>query len=220
MAFDPNYPQGGTPMDPAAMRAQLNALNDKIDAVPAGPKGDKGDQGDPGVPGAPGLPGAQGEPGPPLAGIVLDGVATLGPNEAATGSVSFDGTNAHLSFGIPQGQPGATGETGAQGPQGVPGVQGPPFANATVDGVTTLNPGDSASASVSFDGMLVHFSFAIPQGQPGEVTTAQLTAAIAGTARNLDTFPAYTGSFGDPPTQAELQAFAAYVEAMRQALVR
>ena len=44
--------------------------------------------------------------------------------------------------------------------------------------------------TVSFDGTHVHFTYGIPrgaegvQGPPGEVTTAQLTAAIATTAQN------------------------------------
>lgn len=33
MAFDPDYPPGGAPMDPAVMRTQLNALRQLIDAV-------------------------------------------------------------------------------------------------------------------------------------------------------------------------------------------
>ena len=59
-----------------------------------------------------------------------------------------------------------------------------------------------------------------PAGPPGEVTVQQLDDAIAGTARNSDGVGPYGGSFSDPPTQAELQAFAAYVETLRVALVR
>ena len=40
------------------------------------------------------------------------------------------------------------------------------------------------------------------------------------TARNPDGVGPFGGSFSDPPTQAELQAFAAYVETLRTALVR
>ena len=72
----------------------------------------------------------------------------------------------------------------------------------------------------------VHFSFGIPRGQegpqgaPGEVTSQQLSDAISGTARNPNGIGAYGGSFSDPPTQAEMQDFAAYVESLRQALLR
>ena len=59
-----------------------------------------------------------------------------------------------------------------------------------------------------------------PQGQPGEVSAQQLSDAIAGTANNPSSLGAYTGDFSDPPTQAEMRAFAGYVESLRQALVR
>ena len=59
MPFDPNLPQPNTPADADVMRAQLNALNDKIDAGIPGPPGPQGD------PGAPGAQGPQGDPGPP-----------------------------------------------------------------------------------------------------------------------------------------------------------
>lgn len=38
---------------------------------------------------------------------------------------------------------------------------------AIVDGVTTVNPGDPAQASVSVVGNTLHFTFTIPQGFPG-----------------------------------------------------
>ena len=52
------------------------------------------------------------------------------------------------------------------------------------------------------------------------MTTAALDAAIAGTAQNPAGIAPYAGGFSDPPTQAEMQAFAAYVETLRAALVR
>ncbi len=55
---------------------------------------------------------------------------------------------------------------------------------------------------------------------PGEVSAQQLTDAIATTAQNPASFPAYTGDFSDPTTQGEMIDFKAYVESMRQALVR
>ncbi len=59
-----------------------------------------------------------------------------------------------------------------------------------------------------------------PQGPPGEVSQAQLEAAVATTARNPSELPPCSGSFSEPPTQGELQAFAAYVESLRVVLVR
>lgn len=149
----------------------------------------------------------------------------------------------------PQGPAGPAGGTGQQGPAGAQGEQGLPFAAAVVDSVSTLPPGDAASVSSSFDGTTVHLAFAIPagaQGQPGpagdpgptgdqgppgasgEVTTAQMndaisaavSSAIGTTAQNPASFPAFTGSFSDPPTQAEMMAFAGYVESLRVALAR
>ncbi len=99
---------------------------------------------------------------------------------------------------------------GPPGPEGPPGIQGPPFAQAIVDAVNTLNPGESATVTVSFDGTHVHFTYGIPrgaegvQGPPGEVTTAQLTTAIATTALNPSAIQPMSIPFSDPPTQAEL----------------
>src|ERR1051325_6134649 len=75
--------------------------------------------------------------------------------------------------GDPGGPPGPQGPEGPQGPQGAggsqgdPGPQGPPFGNALVDSTTTLDPGESASVSTSFDGSNVRFNFGIPRGQEG-----------------------------------------------------
>src|SRR5947207_3354557 len=84
----------------------------------------------------------------------------------------------------PQGPPGPPGPQGEQGPQGDPG--GPPGPQGPEG----------------------------PQGPPGEVTAAQLSTAVAGTARNPDAIAPFSGSFSDPPTQAEMQTFAAYVETL------
>lgn len=99
MAFDPAYPQGGAPMDPAAMRAQLNALNDKIDGTLVGPPGP---QGEPGPQGPQGDAGPQGEDGP----------------QGPAGPQGDPG---------PQGPQGPAGDPGGpQGPPGPQGDQGPP----------------------------------------------------------------------------------------------
>jgi hypothetical protein len=197
MPYDPNFPTANTLADADQMRAQLNGLNDKIDAIPG------------------------------ITGAVVDSVTTVGPGQPATVTVSVIGTILHLSLTIPEGQPGL------QGLQGTPGSQGPPFANAVIDSVTMLNPGEPASVWVSFDGTNVHFVFNIPrgaqgeqgiQGPPGEVTNAAMASAISSaitdTARNPIGIAPFSGSFSDPPTQAEMQAHAAYVESLRAALVR
>lgn len=67
------------------------------------------------------------------------------------------------------------GEFPVPGPQGEQGVQGPvgatPVIGATIGSVSTLNPGQSATASVSVSGTAAQptmtFNFAIPQGAQG-----------------------------------------------------
>ena len=132
MAYDPNFPATGVLIESAAFRQQFQALKALIDAVgsvssavvtgtttlapgsaaqamvllqggvlkftfgvPAGVQGAVGDTG---------------APGPPFAQAVVDSVTTLPPGSQATVAVSFDGTNVHFDFGIPQGFPGQNGE--------------------------------------------------------------------------------------------------------------
>jgi len=106
---------------------------------PQGPTGAEGAPGQPGPEGAPGLPGAVGPigpegpigpQGPPFANAIVDAVNTLPAGDPAAVSVSFDGTNVHFTFSIPQGLGGPPGEvtaaqlnsafaTTAQNPSGV-----------------------------------------------------------------------------------------------------
>ena len=198
MSFNPLLPLDGSLMEADEMRSQFNGLDALIQAIPAGPQGEQGP------------PGPQG-------------------NDGSTG---------------PQGMNGPQGEPGPQGAQGPQGLQGPPFATAEVDGVTTLNPGEPATVATSFYANVVHFTFGIPrgadgasgppgeqgpQGVPGmegpagpagEVTTQQLNNAILTTAANPNGIGPFTGGFSEPPTQGEMEAFAAYVETLRVALVR
>ena len=139
---------------------------------------------------------------------VIDGVQTLLPNEAAYVTLTVTDETLHFLFGIPRGDVGVQGE---------PGIQGPPFANAVVDGVTTLPAGEPATVTVYFDGTNVHFSFGIPQGAvgqqgesgsqgpPGEVTLAELNNSISGTSSNSNAVATLEIPVSDPPTQAEVQ---------------
>ena len=168
MSFDPNLPQEGTPLDAVQMRSQLNGLKAIIDAILT------------------------------LTAAQVDGVNTVEPGTPANASVSVTGNTLHFTFDIPrgndgiQGQPGTNGSDGGPGPQG---AQGPPFANAIVDAVNTLNPGEPATVSVSFDGSNVRFTIGIPRGsdgatgatgQPGEVSFNDLSNAISGTSANTN----------------------------------
>jgi hypothetical protein len=167
-----------------------------------------------------GQEGLVGPAGPPFANAIVDSVTTLNPGDAATVGVSFDGTNVRFTFGIPrgndgsQGQPGNNGSDGGQGPQG---AQGPPFAQAVVDGVTTLDPGQQATVQTSFDGSNVRFTFGIPrgsdgsngsngsdgaQGPPGEISQAQLNSAISGTSNNTNAISTLDTGFADPDMEA------------------
>ena len=157
-----------------------------------------------------------------LTAAQVDGTTTLNPGDPATAAVSVDGNTLRFTFGIPQ---GLQGEQGIQGFEGGPGPQGPPFATAIVDGVATLDPGMSATVSVSFDGTNVHFTFGIPQGAqgiqgyqgpPGEVTTSQLDTAIATTSSNTNSIPTLDTPFTDPDTETLRQAYNLLVQALRR----
>ena len=170
-----------------------------------------------GMEGREGLRGAPGPEGPPFAQAVVDGVTTLPPGDPATVGVSFDGTDVHFSFGIPQGQTGAEGQSGGSGPPG------PPFAQAVVDGVTTLPSGDAATVGVSFDGTDVHFSFGIPQGangEPGEVSLEQLSVAILGTSANSNAVPQMpfnaTPNYDPDQFQAVIDKINELIQALRR----
>lgn len=153
-----------------------------------------------GADGVQGLPGNDGPPGPPFAQAIVDGVNTVDPEQPAVVSVWFDGANVHFTFDLPRGQTGVPG---------VAGPAGPPFATVVVDSVTTLNPGEAATVSATFDGTNVHFSFGIPrgfEGPPGDVSTAQLQSAIAGTSSNSNSVTTLEAPFSnDPPTFADLE---------------
>jgi len=162
--FDPTYPPTNAEIESAPLRSQFNGLKALIDAVPAGPPGPPGNDGAPGPPGQNGSDGAQGPPGQPFTSFVVDNTTTLNPSDPATVQTSFDGSNVRFQFGIPRGNDGTNGSNGSDGAQG---PQGPPFANAVVDSVTTLNPGDAATVQTSFDGSNVRFQFGIPRGSDG-----------------------------------------------------
>ncbi|MBL9130539.1 MAG: hypothetical protein JNG86_05030, partial [Verrucomicrobiaceae bacterium] len=179
--FDPNKPANGSPGSSAEMRGQLTSLHDLITAIQA------------------------------VTAVQVDGVTTLPAGSQASVSLQLTGNTLHFTFGIPEGIPGAQGGPGNDGGPGPIGPQGPPFANAVVDGVTTLDPGQNAAVNVSFDGSNVRFTFAIPRGeqgiqgptgQPGEVTNAALAAAIGGTSSNTNAVATLDTPMADPDAEA------------------
>lgn len=200
MSFDPDQPAESSPLTSAVMRGQLTSLHDLITAIHT------------------------------ITAAQVDGVSTVNPGDPATASVSVIGNTLHFTFAIPQGIQGSAGQNGQDGGPGPVGPQGPPFANAVVDGVTTLPAGSNASVTVSFDGTHVHFAFEIPQGaqgiqgfqgEPGEVTNAALNAAINGTSANSNTVPTIDTPFtNDPPTLADMETLRAAYNTLVQALRR
>ncbi|MFM2169621.1 MAG: hypothetical protein RIS79_3992 [Verrucomicrobiota bacterium] len=176
-----------------------------------------------------GQEGPMGQQGPPFSQAVVDAVNTVDPGTPAAVGVSFDGTNVRFTFDIPRGNDGMNGSNGSDGSQGPPGndggqgppgndgAQGPPFAQAIVDSVTTLDPGNPATVGVSFDGSNVRFTFGIPrgndgsngsdgsQGPPGEISQAQLDSAISGTSANTNGVGTLDTGFADPDMEAMRQ---------------
>jgi len=204
--FDPNLPQASTEIDAVQMRSQLNGLKDLIDAIQT------------------------------ITAAQVDATNTLPPGSPAQVVLTLAGATLHFTFDVPQGSSGSDGGQGPQGPQGDPGAQGPPFANAVVDGVNTLNPGDPATVSVNFDGNNVHFSFGIPQGaqgiqgyegppgQPGEVSLSQLDNAIAGVLNVSSNISNSVNTLNQPAdssyNQTQMQAVLSKLDELIQALRR
>jgi len=226
--FDPNLPIENTEIDAVQMRGQLTGLKDLIDALQSvtSVQVDGVDTLNPGdaanvslsVIGSVlhfsfGIPrGNDGASATPVTSYLVDATNTLDPGMAAAAQVSFDGNNVRFIFDIPRGFDGQPGGDGQPGNDGQPG---PPFAQAVVDGVTTLNPGDNATVDVSFDGSNVRFQFGIPRGNdggtgndgmPGEVTNADLSSAIDGTSANTNAVNTLDTAFAnDPPTLADME---------------
>ena len=114
----------------------------------------------------------------------------------------------------PVGPAGPAGPQGEQGPHGEQGLQGDPGGPPGPDGPQGPQGEQGPEGPAGPQGE------AGPQGPPGEVSQAQLDAAISGTANSPSGVAAFTGTFSDPPTQAEMQDFAAWSETLRAALVR
>jgi hypothetical protein len=239
MPFDPAWPQNGQNIDADRFRGQFAGIIDLIGSG-SGINAAQVDSTNTLPPSTPanasvsvvgntlhftfeipqGQEGPMGQQGPPFAQAVVDAVNTVDPGTPAAVGVSFDGTNVRFTFDIPRGSDGGqgpAGNDGGQGPPGNDGAQGPPFAQAIVDSVTTLDPGNPATVGVSFDGSNVRFTFAIPrgndgsngsdgsQGPPGEISQAQLDSAISGTSANTNSVSTLDTAFADPDMEAMRQ---------------
>ncbi|HBJ87415.1 MAG TPA: hypothetical protein DDZ88_26875 [Verrucomicrobiales bacterium] len=245
MPYDPSLPLPNSPLESQVIRDQLQALFNLINNIASITAAEVDGTGTL-PPGSPATANVningstlhfsfeipQGQAGPPFAQAVVDAVNTVDPGTPAAVGVGFDGTDVRFTFDIPrgsdgmngsngsdgnQGPPGSNGSDGAQGQPGETGPQGPPFAQAIVDGVSTLDPGQPATVQTNFDGSNVRFTFGIPRGQdgsdgsngtegaqgpPGEVSQAQLDSAINGTSANTNNVSTLDAAFGDPEMEA------------------
>lgn len=106
------------------------------------------------------LPVPVGPAGPPNV-LEIGTVETLPADQPATASITGESPAQKLNLGIPQGKQGATGNPGAPGKDG----QTPTIAVGTV---TTLDPGQDATAEITGETPNLVLSLGIPQGQPGK----------------------------------------------------
>ena len=88
-------------------------------------------------------------------------VETLEPDQSATASVTGDGPEYQINLGIPRGQTGAQGAPGQNGEDG----QTPTI---TVGTVTTLDPGQDATAEITGETPNLTLNLGIPEGPPGQ----------------------------------------------------
>lgn len=91
-------------------------------------------------------------------------VETLEPGQPATASVTGEGPAYQINLGIPRGQTGAQGAPGQDGQDGQDG-QTPTIAVGTV---TTLDPGQDATAEITGETPNLTLNLGIPEGQPGQ----------------------------------------------------
>ena len=161
---------------------------------PQGIQGQPGPQGPQGIPGETGATGPQGPAGPYFSPAMSKGgwlswqnngglsnpdpVNLMGPQgpPGQTGNPGPQGEPGPTGPPGPQGEKGETGATGPQGPQGIQGPigatgpQGNPGATPTiaVGTVTTLDPGQDATAEITGQTPNLTLNLGIPEGQPGQ----------------------------------------------------
>ena len=96
--------------------------------------------------------------------LAAGNVETLEPGQPATASVTGEGPAYQINLGIPRGQTGAQGAPGQDGQDGQDG-QTPTIAVGTV---TTLDPGQDATAEITGKTPNLTLNLGIPEGQPGQ----------------------------------------------------
>lgn len=93
--------------------------------------------------------------------LAAGNVETLEPDQPATASVTGEGPEYQINLGIPRGKTGAQGTPGQNGEDG----QTPTI---TVGTVTTLDPGQDATAEITGETPNLTLNLGIPEGQPGQ----------------------------------------------------
>ena len=131
---------------------------------------------------------------------------------------------------VNRGRPATMASPGAEGPPG------PPFANAVVEVVNTLGPGEPATVEVEFLSGDVRFTFGIPQGTrgsdgtegssgpPGEVSaeqlsdaiTSALTSAAADSSANTNAVATLESPFADPDLESVRGKINELISALRR----
>ena len=119
-----------------------------------GPKGEKGDI----VP--QGIKGEKGDQGPST--IQIGNVETIESNEEAEVINVGTPVDVVLAFKIPK------GEKGDIGPRGVPGEIGR-TEHIAIDETETLDPGEPAQVTDTFENWVHHLAFSIPKGDKGDI---------------------------------------------------
>lgn len=139
-----------------------------------GEKGEKGDKGDTGEQGEQGIQGEKGETGAtgPVNTLSVGTVTTLDAGEDAAAEITGAAPDQTLNLSIPQGEQGLQGEQGIQGEKGETGEQGEtgatgPANTLTIGTVTTLAPGEQATAEIAGDAPDQVLNLGIPQGETG-----------------------------------------------------
>lgn len=141
----------------------------------------------------------------------VDAVTTLPPGDPATAAASITGDTLHLTFSLPQGPPGETGPEGSQGMPGPEGPQGPQGDAGGPPGPEGPQGPTGAEGPPGPEG---------PAGMNGEVTLAELDAAINGTSMNSNSVNILNLPISDPPSAAEVQAIADKLDELITALRR
>ena len=157
-----------------------------------------------------------------ITSAVIDAVNTLNPGEPASVSAQITGNVLHLTLNMPRGADGMNGTNGTNGGPGPAGAQGPPFANALIGGVSTLNPGENAWVTMMFDGTNVTFFFGIPRGIDGAsgLTQQTLDNAILGTSRNSNNVSQLTQGADADYNPIQMQAVLNKIDELINALRR